>query len=147
MSDLYNPSNIPYGVPNAQGTAGLVPGKWNVLTPAGAARCTIVIEGTPTFSRPGIMIEQPGIFGEARAIAVPEDPENSGLPAEMSSKCSAQCQIPLRTTDQPKAGDYIDIETDDARGVERWVVGSVTLSTPANTYWTASIEFTRDPSV
>ncbi len=148
MSDLYNPSGIPYGVPNAQGSATpLAPGKWDVMLPDGSAvLCTVVVEGTPTFARPGIMIEQPGIFGQGGNIAVPEDPDNPGRPAEMFNTGSIAYQVPKSTTTRPFCGCYVDVTLDNGRGEERWLWKEETSSYPNNNYWTCTATVTRDPN-
>lgn len=147
MSDLYNPNNIPYGVPNADGvTTALAPGKWKVKTPAGADLCTIVIEGTPTFSRKAIMVKRPGIFGQGVDIAVPADPNDATMPAEEFNTASIAYQVPTAATTRPYGGCYVDVTLDNGRGSERWLWEEETSSYPNNNYWTCTANLTRDPS-
>jgi len=148
MSDLYPNTTIPYGIPNADGvTTALAPGKWKVLTPAGADLCTIVLEGSLSITRKGIVIQRPGIFGQGSEIAVPADPVDTSWPAEEANTASANYQVPTSATTRPYAGCYISGTFDSGRGAERWVWMEETSAFPNNNYWTCSANLIRDHSI
>lgn len=151
MSDLYNPSTVPYGIPQVPATTpGTVPqpGKWQVLKPDGSALAgaLIVLEGSLSITRKGVVVQRPGIFGEGGDLAVPVDPLRANLPAEEANTATATYQVPLSTVARPYAGCYIIGTFDAGRGSEKWVWTEETSAYPNNNYWTCSANLMRDHS-